>query len=46
MKSALPVVGGGAVKAILTKYGVGKVSELDSRDLAAALADFEQALQA
>lgn len=46
MKSALPVVGGGAVKAILTKYGVVKVSELDSRDLAAALADFEQALQA
>lgn len=46
MKSALPVVGGGAVKAILTKYGVVKVSELDSRDLAAALADFEQALLA
>ena len=46
MKSALPVVGGRAVKAILTKYGVVKVSELDSRDLAAALADFEQALQA
>ena len=46
MKSALPVVGGSAVKAILTKYGVAKVSELDSRDLAAALADFEQALQA
>ena len=46
MKSALPIVGGGAVKAILTKYGVVKVSELDSRDLAAALADFEQALQA
>lgn len=46
MKSALPIVGGSAVKAILTKYGVVKVSELDSRDLAAALADFEQALQA
>ena len=46
MKSALPVVGGSAVKAILTKYGVVKVSELDSRDLAAALADFNQALQA
>ena len=46
MKSALPVVGGSAVKAILTKYGVVKVSELDSRDLAAALADFEQAPQA
>ena len=43
MKSVLAAKGKAPVIAILKKYSVARVSDLDSRDLDAALADFEGA---
>lgn len=43
MKSVLAAKGKDPVVAILKKYSVARVSDLDSRDLDAALADFEGA---